>query len=60
MGLRRRLKREKREKRQKPEASESLAPETLGDVASGPWKRIFPWDLPGQQGDWTKKDTNEQ
>jgi len=35
MGLRRRLKREKRNKRQKPEASEPLAPETLGEVASG-------------------------
>jgi hypothetical protein len=52
--LRRRLKRQKRDKRQKPDPLEPLAPETL-DRFSTPWKRLFPFDFPGQLGDWLKK-----
>jgi hypothetical protein len=54
--LSRRLKRDKREKSQKREPSEPLAPDNLGD-AINPMKRIFPFDFPGQNGDWTKKDS---
>jgi hypothetical protein len=53
--LKRRLKRAKREKPEERESFEPLAPENLGD-ALNPWKRIFPFDFPGQNGDWTKKD----
>jgi hypothetical protein len=52
--LSRRLKRQKRDKRQKPDPLEPLAPETL-DRVSTPWKRLFPFDFPGQLGDWLKK-----
>jgi len=51
----RRLKRDKREKTEKREPSEPLAPQNLGD-AINPMKRIFPFDFPGQNSDWTKKD----
>ena len=54
MTLTRRLKRQKRDKPQKPDAFEPLAPETL-DRVSTPWKRMFPFDFPGQLGDWLKK-----
>jgi hypothetical protein len=56
MRLSRRLKRQKREKRPKGEPSEPLTPENLGN-ALYPMKRIFPFDFPGQNGDWTKKNT---
>ncbi len=55
MRLDRRLKRQKREKPKKDQPSEPLAPETLGDRLN-PMKRIFPFDFPGQNSDWTKKD----
>jgi hypothetical protein len=54
--LNRRLKRQKREKPQKPEPFDPLAPENLGD-ALNPMKPIFPFDFPGQNGDWSKKST---
>jgi hypothetical protein len=54
--LSRRLKRQKRDKPQKREPFEPLAPENLGD-ALNPMKRIFPFDFPGQLGDWIKKST---
>jgi len=54
--LSRRPKRDKREKAEKREPSEPLAPENLGD-AINPMKRIFPFDFPGQNSDWTKKDS---
>ena len=50
----RRLRRQKHDKREKPELSEPLAPETLGGVVT-PMKRVFPFDFPGQLGDWLKK-----
>jgi hypothetical protein len=53
--LSRRLKRQKRDKRQKSDPIEPLAPETLDRVSSSPWKRLFPFDFPGQLGDWLKK-----
>jgi len=56
MRLSRRLKRQKPEKPQKRELIEPLAPENLGD-ALNPMKRIFPFDFPGQNGDWTKRNT---
>jgi hypothetical protein len=55
--LRRRLKRDRREKPEKRESSEPLAPENLGDTVN-PMKRIFPFDFPGQNADWTKKDSH--
>jgi hypothetical protein len=55
----RRVKRDKRVKGKKREDLDSpdaaLTPENLGNAAS-PFKRIFPWDFPGQNGDWVKKD----
>jgi hypothetical protein len=56
MRLSRRLKRQKPEKSQKREPIEPLAPENLGDTLN-PMKRIFPFDFPGQNGDWSKKNT---
>jgi hypothetical protein len=55
MRLSRRLKRQKPEKLQKRVPIEPLAPENLGD-ALNPMKRIFPFDFPGQNGDWSKKN----
>ncbi len=55
MKLSRRLKRDKPEKPEKREPAEPLAPETLEDTLN-PMKRIFPFDFPGQNGDWSKKD----
>ena len=55
MRLSRRLKRQKRDKPQKPVPFEPLAPENLGD-ALNPMKRIFPFDFPGQNGDWITKN----
>jgi hypothetical protein len=55
--LSRRLKRQKRQKqdkRQQPDPLEPLAPETLDRFAT-PRKRLFPFDFPGQLGDWLKK-----
>jgi hypothetical protein len=52
--LSRRLKRQKPDKPQQREPFEPLAPENLGD-ALNPMKRIFPFDFPGQNSDWTKK-----
>jgi hypothetical protein len=52
--LSRRLKRDKRDKPQKSQPIEPLSPENLGD-ALNPMKRIFPFDFPGQNSDWTKK-----
>lgn len=57
MTLSRRLKRQKARKREKREPSEPLTPDALGNAAN-PFKRIFPWDFPGQNGDWIKKDTH--
>ena len=57
MRLNRRLKRQKRDKPEKREPFEPLASENLED-ALNPMKRIFPFDFPGQHGDWTKKDSN--
>jgi hypothetical protein len=54
--LSRRLKRQKGDKPPKREPFEPLAPENLGD-ALNPMKRIFPFDFPGQNGDWSKKRT---
>jgi hypothetical protein len=56
MRLSRRLKRQRRDKSQKREPFEPLAPENLDD-ALNPMKRIFPFDFPGQLGDWIKKST---
>jgi hypothetical protein len=53
--LSRRLKRLKPEKLQKREPIEPLAPGNLDD-ALNPMKRIFPFDFPGQNGDWSKKN----
>jgi hypothetical protein len=53
--LSRRLKRQKPAKPEKREPFEPLAPENLGN-ALNPMKRIFPFDFPGQNGDWSKKD----
>jgi hypothetical protein len=61
MTLSRRLKRQKQgkaKKREETPASENLTPEDLGN-ATNPFKRIFPWDFPGQNGDWVKKNTNK-
>jgi hypothetical protein len=55
--LSRRLKRDKRDKPQKSQPIEPLSPENLGD-ATNPMKRIFPFDFPGQNSDWTKKDSH--
>jgi hypothetical protein len=46
-------KRQRGDKRQKPESAEPLEPETL-DRVSTPWKRLFPFNFPGQLGDWLK------
>jgi hypothetical protein len=54
--LSRRLKRQKGDKPPKREPLEPLTPDNLGD-ALNPMKRIFPFDFPGQNGDWTKKRT---
>jgi hypothetical protein len=52
--LSRRLRRQKLDQREKPEASEPSAPATLDAVVT-PMKRIFPFDFPGQLGDWLKR-----
>ena len=57
MRLKRRLKRDRREKPEKRESVEPLAPEKLSD-ALNPMKRMFPFDFPGQNGDWIKKDSH--
>jgi hypothetical protein len=51
MSVRRDQRRDKRDRHRKPESAEPLAPEALADIAQGPWRRIFPWDFPGQQAD---------
>jgi hypothetical protein len=50
----RRLKRKKRDQREKEAPSQPLAPENLDDRLN-PFKRLFPFDFPGQVGDWPKK-----
>jgi hypothetical protein len=55
--LSRRRKRQKDGKPLKREPAEPFSPENLGDAVS-PMKRIFPFDFPGQNGDWSKKNTN--
>jgi hypothetical protein len=54
--LSRRLKRQKRDRPVKREPFEPFAPEKLED-ALNPMKRIFPFDFPGQNSDWSKKST---
>lgn len=49
-----RRKREKGAKQLKKEEQQPLAPETLDDQLN-PFKRLFPFDFPGQTGDWPKK-----
>jgi hypothetical protein len=67
MTLGRRLKRRKREKgiasgdEKQPDkagASDPLTPENLANAVS-PFRRIFPWDFPGQNADWTKKSRSK-
>lgn len=50
----RRLKRKKRDKLEKEAPHQPLAPENLEDRLN-PFKRLFPWNFPGQIGDWAKK-----
>jgi len=50
----RRLKRKKRKQPEKEAPSQALTPETLDDRLN-PFKRLFPFDFPGQTGDWPKK-----
>jgi hypothetical protein len=54
MTFRRRLKRERRLKPQKGEQTEPIGLEELED-RTNPFKRLFPWDFPGQVGDWLTK-----
>lgn len=58
MSLKRSLKRQKLKEekplREKTEGSDPLDPDALSNAAT-PWRRIFPWDFPGQLGDWSKK-----
>ena len=56
MSFSRRLKRERRLKPQKEEPTEPITAEEL-DRRISPFKRLFPWDFPGQVGDWLKKRT---
>ncbi len=50
----RRLNRKKRDDREKEAPPELLAPESLDDRLN-PFKRLFPWNFPGQIADWPKK-----
>jgi hypothetical protein len=44
----------KDKRRDKGQPSEPLAPDALSDVLN-PFQRMFPWDFPGQNGDWIEK-----
>lgn len=56
MRLKRRLKRDRREKPEKRESFEPLGPEAVSDALNP--KRMFPFDFPGQNGAWIKKDSH--
>jgi hypothetical protein len=53
MSLIRRLKRKKRAERKETEPLDPIAPETLDERMTPMWRRLFPWDFPGQYRNWT-------
>jgi hypothetical protein len=54
MTLTRRIRRDRRDKPENPQYEDGLSPEELANRLS-PFRRIFPWDFPGQIGDWLRK-----
>jgi hypothetical protein len=54
MTLTRRIRRDRRDNPENPQSEYGLSPDELANRLN-PFRRIFPWDFPGQIGDWLRK-----